>query len=108
MKDKNKKQSIDDFGPCLKKILSKMCQVVGADPSDIDFKTDNWYSTYSWSQTVESGFKKWMVNYIRTTTAARKELFGFGYYVKKDAVEREVDMFVLNYGWRTARYRDTE
>jgi|APSaa5957512535_1039671.scaffolds.fasta_scaffold15392_7 hypothetical protein len=104
----SKKQSIHDFGPHLEKILVRMCKVVGADPNTIDFKTDNWYHLYSWTPETEAKFKEWMVKYLRTTAAARSELFGHGTYVRKELLEREVDMFNLNYGWKTKNYEDIE
>lgn len=89
------------FGKHTDKVLKKMCKVVGADFDTIDFKKDNWYHDYQWTDKQEDAFRKWMINYLSSKLEARRE---FGLWSGAPTyIERTVAMFLLNYGWKSDR-----
>jgi len=45
-------------------ILIKMCEMVGADFSKMDFKKQNWFHQFEWTEDSENEFKKWLISYL--------------------------------------------
>jgi hypothetical protein len=84
----------------LKEILVEMCSRVGATYENINFKEHNWYGKYEWPREEEDSFKEWLYNYFKKNKEARKSLTNI-FSPSKKALEKCVDMFTLNYGWKT-------
>jgi len=79
-------------------ILNVMCQVVGANYSDVNMEEDDWYFTHTWTRETEREFKSWLTDYLHKMTSAQREMCSTS-HMKKDDCERAADMFLLNYGW---------
>jgi len=80
-------------------ILKKMCSVVGADYSKIDFKEAQWFWKYEWSQGQEDKFKEWMIKYLTDNKEARKFMMEYPRKTKK-VIKKLVDEFIWNWGWK--------
>lgn len=80
-------------------ILANMCQYVGANYSEIDFKRDNWYRKYSWTEQSKNHFGKWLSNYIYYMKGAQRELYDRS-HMKKSDCEKTAAMFIWLYGWK--------
>lgn len=96
-----------NFGPHLTVILKEMCKYVNADFDKIDFKEDNWYYKYWWSEKKEEEFKDWLVNYMYNNSKARKELMTIPTKNKKHC-QQFANGFILNYGWKTKTFEMLE
>ena len=90
---------MNDFSKHLRVILKKMCKSVNADFDAIDFKKEGWFLQHEWTQKQEDAFKKWMLEYLKKNRDARRELGII--FNNKIMMERGVNMFVMNYGWKT-------
>jgi len=90
----------DSLGKYVREILKEMCQTVGANYDDIDFKDDNWFLKHSWTQDEEDKFKKWLISYLTTNTPARNEVMQFP-IKRKASIKKVAEEFVWNYGWKT-------
>lgn len=55
-------------------ILFKMCEMVGADPTKVDFSKKNWFQKYQWTMAEEDIFIEWIINYFKMNKEAWKEL----------------------------------
>jgi hypothetical protein len=82
----------------LKYVLKKLCKMVGAKYSDIDFKEPQWFMKHTWTREKENIFMKWMVDYLHGNTKARKEITTCG--KNKRCIEQAVEWFLFNYGWK--------
>jgi len=89
-----------NFGPELKIILTKMCNMVNADYDKINFSEENWFYKYEWSDYDENKFKKWLIEYLEKNIEARKEILGYGLRLNNKKLESSASMFILNYGWK--------
>jgi len=83
----------------LKKILETMCQEVGADFEKMNFKQQDWFWEYSWTEGQEESFKSWLIDYLKENKEARYSLMNIPSSDKK-ILERFVNQFLLNYGWK--------
>ena len=83
----------------LKIILIKQCKSVGADYDKINFKKNDWYWDYEWTQDKEQEFKLWLIDYIKNNKEARNDLMSIPSTNKK-FLEKFADQFILNYGWK--------
>jgi hypothetical protein len=88
---------MNEFGKHLEIVLKEMCSRVGADYDYIDFKKEQWFWDYKWTQEQETNFKRWFVNYLVSNKEAKKELMQFPSITK---VEKFANFFVTNYGWK--------
>lgn len=83
----------------LKYILKTMCDFVGANLGDIDFKSEDWYLQYSWSAEKEKEFILWLANYLYNNKEAREHICEVPIKNKKH-LKKVAQMFVFNYGWK--------
>jgi len=81
-------------------ILKKMCEMVGANYDEIDFKKQSWFTLYKWNANKESEFKEWFVNYLMENKDARFELMEFP-TTRINIIKKLIDEFIFNYGWTT-------
>jgi len=81
------------------KIMTKMCEVVGANVEEIDFKSALWFTRYNWSEKDQENFTNWLSEYLMNSGEARRELMAIPKKSKRmtDGVARN---FVFNYGWK--------
>lgn len=86
----------------LKQVLNKMCQVVNVDFDTFDFNQPDWYLKHTWNEKQCQAFKDWFVHELQTNTKFRKELFRYR-STNKVALQRAVDQFIFNYGWKDAQ-----
>ena len=86
----------------LENIFAVMCRLVGADYNTVDRTTDDWYMKHTWDVDTEKEFSEWMVDYIHKLPKVQMELYDRRYMRKMDCV-KAVQMFLLNYGWKTQR-----
>jgi hypothetical protein len=94
------KAPIDKFGPHTQVVLREMCSVVGADPTKIDFGSNDWFWEYAWTKEQEQKFTKFVTDYLYNNTAARREIMQWPRKTKKNC-ESAAKYFVWNYGWKT-------
>lgn len=80
-------------------ILKKMCKMVGANFDKIDFKEQNWFQKYSWTEKQQEEFKQWFITYLKSDKEAREELMCFPSKSKRE-LDKVWDEFNLNWGWR--------
>ena len=90
------------MGEHLTIILKEMCSRVGASYDDVDFKDEEWFLKYEWSDIEENYFIEWLANYLYKNKAAREELLRFPIKNKNKCIEA-ANQFSLNYGWKTKR-----
>jgi len=87
------------MGKHFNKVMNKMCSYVGVKFKDINPKKENWFLEYSWTDEQEADFVKWFVDYLYSSSEARREIMTYPIKDKKMII-RMVLMFILNYGWR--------
>jgi len=83
----------------LKEILIEMCKRVNAKYEDIDFKKEQWFLEYEWTNEEETSFINWLVDYMKQNKEARDTLMMFPRNNKRD-LERFANSFIFNYGWK--------
>jgi len=83
----------------LKEILIEMCKRVNAKYEDIDFKKEQWFLEYEWTNEEEASFINWLVDYMKQNKEARDTLMMFPRNNKRD-LERFANSFIFNYGWK--------
>jgi len=90
---------LSEFTEHLQVALRKMCNMVGADPDKIDFKSHNWFWQYTWTKEQEQEFIQWFADYLYNNTKARQELLHANRKNKKYC-RKAAEQFVWNYGWK--------
>ena len=83
----------------IEEVLREMCKRVGADFDKIDFKKEDWFMEYIWTDDQEDSFKIWMVDYLYNNTKARNEILEYTSKNKK-RIRKAAAEFLVNYGWR--------
>lgn len=101
-KKERKTLSKERFEPGLTKVLKEMCQRVGADYESMNFKEDKWFYKHSWTLEEEKNFEKWL--YDNKDPEVNKNL---GLSKNRYFRERQIAMFVLNYGWKLTNEVET-
>jgi hypothetical protein len=81
-------------------ILKEMCSRVNDNYDEIDFKEDNWYWKYEWTQEEENSFTDWLKGYLLNNKEARKEIMSYP-TTNKEAVGKIALYFTSNFGWKT-------
>ena len=85
-------------------ILKEMCSRVNADYNKIDFKEEEWFREYTWTQEQEKTFTQWLADYLHCNKEVRK-LFNILHNSKKKCREAAVE-FVWFCGWVTKERKD--
>jgi len=72
-------------------LLEKMFNMVGLEYKEKEnkFRSENWFMEHCWTEEEQDKFKEFGINFLR------KEL-----KMSKYGAEREMSMFILNYGWK--------
>jgi len=82
-------------------VLKKMCSYVNVKYEDIDFKKDNWYWEYEWTQEQEQDFIEWLSNEIKTNNKIRKDMSSLSYRPSKKRSNTFATHFNMMFGWKT-------
>lgn len=83
----------------VEKILRLQCEIVGAKYEEVDFKSDDWYMTYTWSKEQCDLFESKLVTMLKETKGMIAALTNLVYY--NDKVRRRVAKeWIFNYGWK--------
>jgi hypothetical protein len=77
--------------------------MVGADFSKMDFKKQNWFHEFEWTEDSENDFKKWLISYLLENKEALAELMQWPRKDKK-TLARVADEFVFQYGWKYKKF----
>ena len=85
------------FPPALQDILRDMCERVGADYESIDFSKEGWFQEYTWSIQDQEMFKKELLEKVRNNRDYYKPVFKS---ISLKTLEKEVDLFLMQYGWK--------
>jgi len=93
-------KTINEFSPHIKHVLEEMCSVVDADPTEIDFNSNNWFWEYSWTAQQEKDFIAWLTGYLYDDRDARREIMEYPRKNKKSC-RKVAEFFVWNHGWKT-------
>lgn len=80
-------------------VLKKMCNIVGTNYKDIDFKEHGWFLKYSWTTEQANEFSMWLEDYLYKNPKARKELLERP-IKNKEVIKQAVSWFMLDYSWR--------
>lgn len=88
-------------------ILKEMCQIVGANQSQIDFKRPRWFHSFTWTKVEEDNFVKWLTDYIHKNKEARSLLTTIHNNTKKNC-NIFAKQFVWNYGWKINEGKEIE
>jgi hypothetical protein len=83
----------------LELVMKEMCSRVGADFDKMNFKSTNWFQKYTWPQTEENLFVRWLVGTMMVNKEMRQEMMAFPSKRPKD-LEKFAREFVCNYGWK--------
>lgn len=81
-------------------VLDKMGEIINVNMDTIDCAEQEWYYKHSWTDAQQEEFKAWMTEYLQTNKEARHELLDNPTTDKK-RIEKAVNEFIFNYGWRT-------
>ena len=88
------------IGPHLLKILTEMCNRVGADVNEVDFHANDWFWQYTWAGSQQDDFISWLINYLKTNREARKEICRRPSMRSKAHLTMVAESFVFNWGWK--------
>ena len=92
-------ETFEQFDEHIKEILTKMCEFVGTTPDKVDFDARDWYWQYQWTEEEQEKFKKWLIEYLKENSYARKTVMRFPR--KNSAMIKKVaNTFIFNYGWK--------
>lgn len=80
-------------------ILKEMCNRVGQDFHDVNFKSKDWFQKNTWSEKEQENFSKWLEDYLYNNKEAREELMALSHKNRK-SIRIVVGWFMLNYGWK--------
>ena len=86
----------------LQTILKEMCKRVDADFESIDFRKDNWYWEYTWTQDQENSFSEWLFEYLMHNKKAREEIMT-NPCKDKMRIHDAVMWFLVAYGWKVKK-----
>ena len=92
------------MGPHVETILRKMCEMVNADYSKIQFNSPNWFMAYTWTIEQEAECIDWIVGYLLKNKEAREELMTFPRWKTKKHLVTVAQEFTFQYGWK---YKDS-
>lgn len=93
-------EKIKTMGEHLIFILKKMCDAVGANYSFVNFKNENWFMEYEWSDVEEQKFVDWLSDYLYSNAKARREIMLFP-VKNKERCKKTASEFIFCYGWKT-------
>lgn len=84
------------FSKGLIKVLTEMCNRVGADYEKVNFSKDFWYTDFEWTREEEIEFQKWLAH----TTDSEIIYDFFGRKVSQKRKDQMAEYFVNVYGWK--------
>jgi hypothetical protein len=81
-------------------IMRKQCEIAHVDFDIIDFKDEQWFHEYTWTQAQEDEFKDWVVGYLQDSVKARREVSSMPSIKSKKYLEKWWTWWNLMYGFR--------
>lgn len=81
--------------------LKRMCKIVRADYESVDFGSNYWYTTHTWTRTQEKEFLRWLTKALIKSLSFRKDLLAghLWHNPPRKLVKKAADFFVFMYGW---------
>ena len=98
MKNVNYDVSVSQITGGLRDILTKMCEIVGADPAKVFPYRDEWYRGHSWTNEQEKEFREWFVANVHKIKKTPYSRYSIG---SKQNRNKTCSYFLLSYGWLT-------
>jgi len=91
------------FSKGLKKTLKKMCEMVNIDYDSIDFESDGWYHSATWTTKQERKFTKWLADKLIEDKKFRFDMLKEVYARNppKKLMKKAAEQFAWCYGWAT-------
>ena len=83
----------------LRELLFEQCLRAGIDFGSVDFKAEEWFMKYEWSEKEQDDFKSWLARKLLKDRFA-KSIYGYTLWSKPQA-EKAAGWLLLNYGWKT-------
>lgn len=83
------------------KVLIKMCEFANADFNTVNFKTESWYASHSWTHEQETEFKQWFIEEMKKDNNLFS-YFSHGRQKYTKNIQEIADGFCWNYGWKYA------
>ncbi len=80
-------------------ILKKQCKMVGADFDKIDFKKNDWYWSYEWTENKQEKFRQWIMSYMKKNPEARYDLMSIPSSNPR-FIEKLANEIIFQYGWK--------
>ena len=81
------------------KALVKMCRIVGADISEIDFKKPDWYHSHSWTRAQHDEYVKWFAGRLMKDRRFRKAFMEIP-STSMAQCYKAAESFAIWYGWK--------
>jgi hypothetical protein len=81
-------------------VLKHMCKIAKVDYDKVNFSKPDWYLKHTITEKDQNKFRDWMIKYLMTNKKAREEIMSIPIKEKK-RIERTVNYFILNYGFKT-------
>ena len=90
----------EQISPELEVILKKMCEMVGANYDEIDFKEKDWYRKHQWTIAQENEFIDWFTDRLNKNKVTRNEFVEYSLNPGRKRLRKVSEGFAFNYGWR--------
>jgi hypothetical protein len=87
------------FGPELKLIMTHMCNMIGVDYDDVDFKKQDWFWEHTWTMEKEEEFVDWLAKLLYNDIKVRKAILSFP-SKDKERCKAGARFFASNFGWK--------
>ncbi|SRR5258708_9270161 len=87
----------------LVEILTHMCEMIGVDPNEVDFKSQSWFTEHTWSENQQDEFRQWLIDYFSVKKEGKRRLRDIARFpslMNKQEINKLTGMFLLDYGWR--------
>jgi len=81
------------------KIMKMMCEEVGVNFEEMNFKKPGWYLEHSWTEKQENKFKRKLLTYLLDNKEAR-DGFMETPTDSKLLLDLAINSFVMTYGWK--------
>jgi len=84
--------------PEMAKVLRRMCRMVKAKASEIDFDDPDWYRQHTWSEATRDKFVQWLSREFYTNHKMRREMVRVSAKSKR-VCQDAARFFDFMYGW---------
>ena len=88
----------EQLNSAITSIMRKMCEFVNADFDNIDFKSDDWYNTHTWTEQQEQEFIAWLKKHLKDIT--KNDWYELTHFSRnKRNIDSLANEITWNYGW---------